>query len=81
MRLFKKKTKEQQMSFRASELMNKLFSETDYSFTDLERVQIANDFRRLFAEKLQSDRSNCMSKSVELQQKAVELKNILELLE
>lgn len=81
MNFFKKKTPEEKQERRAKELLTLLLSDTDYSFTDLETVQIINDVRRLYAQHLQNKRSENLSKSTEHSQKAKELENVMQFIE
>lgn len=78
---WKRKSKDEQMQFRSNELINLLNSESDYTFTDLEKVQITNEFRRKLAESLQNKRNDNLSKSTEHQQTANELENIMQFIE
>lgn len=81
MNLFKKKTPEEKQERRAKELLTLLLSDTDYSLTDLETVQVMNNFRGLYANHLQNRRSEHLSKSTEHSQKAKELENVMQFIE
>lgn len=77
----KKKTKEEKMNKRVSDVMQVLTNSNDYEFTDLETVLIANEVRRKLSEFLENKKSESYSKSVEFQQKGKEIENALSLLE
>ena len=71
---FKKKTKVEKMAFRVNAVLSQLTSESDFSFTDLETVQILNEVKRKYIEKLKQDREYFIDQSIQMQQKADELK-------
>ena len=77
----KKKTKEEQMEARVASVLAELTSGIDFEFTELETAQILNDVRRKYAESLNLKKSDCLSKSTELHQKAKELENVLQFIE
>lgn len=81
MKWFKKKTKEEEIQHRVDDLFMKLTSDADFSFTELETVQIINDVRRKLHEFLSNKKSDFHSKSVEFQQKAKEIEMALEYFE
>lgn len=81
MTFFKKKTREEMMQQRTNFVLSQLLSTADFEFTDLETVQILNSVRLKLHENLNQKRSESLSKSTDLNQKAKELKNVLDLLE
>lgn len=85
MKLFGRKTPEQKheqkKEKRVSELLSVLLNDYEETFSELETVQILNDFRRKTAEILKNRKSECLSKSTELQQKASEIQEALNILE
>lgn len=78
---WKKKTQEEKMAKRVSNVLAELTSDIESSFTELEQVQILNEVRRLFAEHLSNSKNENISKSVDFQQKAKEIQNAIEYLE
>lgn len=79
--MFKKKTKEQQIEFRVNEVFLHLTKDSDFTFTELETVQILNSVRRMAVYYLEAKQGNCMEQSVHFQQRAAEIKSALELIE
>lgn len=77
MKLFKTKTREQKIQHRVDRVFLTLIDNSDFEFTELEIVQISNDVRRKLNESLQSKKSDCLSKSTELVQKAKEIENAI----
>ena len=78
--LFKKKTREELINKRVENVLTELTSDIECSFTELEQVQILNEVRRRFAEKLEFEKSECLSKSTDLQVKAKEISNAIDYL-
>lgn len=78
--LFKKKTREELINKRVENVLTELTSDIECSFTELEQVQILNEVRRRFAEKLEVKRTECLSKSTDLQVQAKEISNAVEFL-
>lgn len=78
--LFKKKTREELINKRVENVLIELNSDIECSFTELEQVQILNEVRRRFAEKLEVQKSECLSKSTDLQVKAKEISNAIDYL-
>lgn len=78
--LFKKKTREELINKRVENVLIELTSDIECSFTELEQVQILNEVRRRFAEKLEVQKSECLSKSTDLQVKAKEISNAIDYL-
>lgn len=78
--LFKKKTREELINKRVENVLTELTSDIECSFTELEQVQILNEVRRRFAEKLEVQKSECLSKSTDLQVKAKEISNAIDYL-
>ena len=78
--LFKKKTREELINKRVENVLIELTSDIECSFTELEQVQILNEVRRRFAEKLEVEKSECLSKSTDLQVKAKEISNAIDYL-
>ena len=78
--LFKKKTREELMSKRVENVITELTSDIECNFTELEQVQILNEVRRRFAEKLEVKKAECLSKSTDFQNKAKEISNAVEFL-
>jgi len=81
MALFKKKTREQQLEKRVESVFAELVSDSEFEFTDLEIVQIANSVRHKLSEHLETKKGYFMEQSVISNQKAIEIKNSIELLE
>ena len=78
--LFRKKTREELINKRVENVLTELTSDIECSFTELEQVQILNEVRRRFAEKLEVQKSECLSKSTDLQVKAKEISNAIDYL-
>lgn len=78
--LFRKKTREELINKRVENVLIELTSDIECSFTELEQVQILNEVRRRFAEKLEVQKSECLSKSTDLQVKAKEISNAIDYL-
>ena len=78
--LFRKKTREELINKRVENVLTELTSDIECSFTELEQVQILNEVRRKFAEKLEVEKSECLSKSTDLQVKAKEISNAIDYL-
>ena len=78
--LFIKKTREELIYKRVENVLTELTSDIECSFTELEQVQILNEVRRRFAEKLEVQKSECLSKSTDLQVKAKEISNAIDYL-
>jgi len=79
--LFKKKTREQQLEKRVESVFAELISDSEFEFTDLEIVMIANSVRHKLSEHLNAKKGYFMEQSVISNQKAIEIKNSIELLE
>jgi len=73
-----KKTREEEINHRIDSVFTELTSEVDFEFTELEIVQILNEVRRKLGENLRLKRSESLSKSVEFNQKAKELENVID---
>jgi len=71
--MFKKKTREEKMSKRASNVLMQLFSDVDCQFTELETVQILNMVRRKACDHLETLKSEAQEQSVNFNQKAKEI--------
>lgn len=80
MNLFPKKTPEEKRERRAKELLTLLLSDTDFSFTETERAQIANNFIRLYVQHLEEKKSENISKSIEHSQNAKEIDNVINII-
>ena len=78
--LFRKKTREELINKRVENVLIELTSDIECSFTELEQVQILNEVRRRFVEKLEVQKSECLSKSTDLQVKAKEISNAIDYL-
>lgn len=78
--LFRKKTREELINKRVENVLTELTSDIECSFTELEQVKILNEVRRRFAEKLEVQKSECLSKSTYLQVKAKEITNAIDYL-
>lgn len=80
-RLVKKKSRSEQMDHRTGLILGLLTSTNDFTFSELEMVQILNDTRRRFCQDLKNKKSECLSKSLEMQQKAEELQSVIDFVE
>ncbi len=80
-RLFKKPNREQQINSRISDVFTELIKAVEIEYTELETVQILNSVRRKTHEWLESKKSHAMEQSVNFNQKAIEIKNCIDLLE
>lgn len=80
-RLVKKKTRSEQMEHRTGLILQLLTSTNDFTFTELENVQMMNDARRRYCQELKNKKSECLSKSLEMQQKAEELQSVIDFVE
>lgn len=76
----KKKTKEQEMQHRIDDVFMKLTSDADFSFTELEVVQILNGVREKLNIHLSDKISDNKSKSIDHEQRANEIINAKSLL-
>lgn len=84
--LFKKESKEDLQNKRADELLTVLSKTFEVGiktkeFSHLEKVQIANSFRRKLSEILESEKSEAFERSVNENQKANEIKEAISYLE
>lgn len=77
--MFKKKTKEQQIQHRVDEVFFQLTKDTDFTFTELETVQILNSVKRKAHEYLSEKKADCLEQSAQQLQKAEEINAALEL--
>lgn len=77
----KKKTRSEQMEHRTGLILQLLTSTDDFTFSELETVQILNDSRRRYCQDLKNKKSECLSKSVEFKQKAEELQSVIDFVE
>jgi hypothetical protein len=77
----RKKTREEQIQKRLDSVFSELTSEIEFTFSEIEIVQITNELRRKLNERLLNKKSECYSKGVEYQQKAKEIQNALDFLE
>lgn len=80
-KIFKKKTRSEQMEHRTGLILQLLTSTNDFTFSELETVQIINDARRRLVQDLKNKKSECLSKSVEFKQKAEELQSVIDFVE
>ena len=81
MKLFRKKTREEQVEKRTESVLCELLGAAEFEFTDLETVQILNNVRRKLSEHLVSKKGAFMEQSVISSQKAKEVDNSLEYIE
>jgi len=79
--LFQKKTREEHIQKRVESVFAELVSDSEFEFTDLEIVMIANCVRNKLSEHLEAKKGYFMEQSVISNQKAIEIKNSIELLE
>lgn len=79
--ILKKKSRSEQMDHRTGLILQLLTSTNDFTFSELETVQIMNDARRRLVQDLKNKKSECLSKSVEMQQKAEELQSVIDFVE
>lgn len=79
-RLFKKKTDEEKINHRVNELFLKLRCDNDFTFTELEEVQIYNKLGEKIKLYLSEKATENKSKSIEHEQKANEIINAKSLL-
>lgn len=77
----KKKTREQQMEKRVESVLAELLSNAEFEFTDLERVQIANNVRRGLADHLKMKQATYIELSVNNSQSANEIGNAIKYIE
>lgn len=79
--MFRKKTKEQQIEFRINQVFHNLTSDSDFTFTELETVQILNNVKLKLGEHLESIHNDCLQKSKQYHEKADEIKNAMDAFE
>lgn len=79
--MFKKKTKEQQIQFRINQVFHCLTSDNDFTFTELETVQILNAVKLRTGEYLIAKQNDCLQKYKQYDEKADEIKNALNAIE
>lgn len=77
----KKKTREEQVEHHTKSIVSVLLNENEFSFSELELVQIMNDSRRIFYNELKRRKSDCISKSLEFQQKSESIQKAIDLIE
>lgn len=80
-KLFKKRTREQQVERRTESVLSELLKNIDFEFTDLERVQVLNNVRRELAGHLKMKQATYLELSVNNSQLANEIISALEYLE
>lgn len=79
--LLKKVPREKEIENRVEKLFYCLISDSEFEFTELEKVQMINTVRRKFSEHLKRQKSDLMEQSLSANQKANEIKNALSFLE
>ena len=77
--MFRKKTKDQKIQFRIEEVFLHLTKSSDFTFTELETVQILNSVKRKAYEYLSEKKADCLDEVTKQTQKANEIKAALEL--
>lgn len=80
-KLFKKKTREQQVEDKTEKVFTMLTNDVEFEFTDLETVQILNNVRRKLSCHLQVKKADCLEQAVNYNQKANEIVNALKHIE
>ena len=78
---WKKKSRELKIEIHTKAVLNNLIYDSELVFTHLELVQMSNDLRRLLFKFINDDKLECMSKSLEFNQKASDIEKSLELME
>lgn len=81
MNLFRKKTKEEKIEKRTSDVYEVLTSAIEFEFTELETVQILNDVRRLLVNSLNNRKNHCESIITANSQKINEINEAMQYLE
>lgn len=79
--IFKKKTREQHIEKRTESVFAELIGTSEFEFTELETVLIANNLRRKLSDHLKNKRDGNLELSVNHNQKAIEIGNALELID
>lgn len=79
--IFKKKTRQEHVDKLTESVFSVLVRNTDFEFTDLEKVQALNNVRRKLSEHFESKRSAFMEDSVTASQNAEELKRVINYIE
>lgn len=79
--IIKKKTREEQIELRTSNVFTELMSDVEIEFTELETIQILNNVRRKLSEHLDNKKAGLMEQSVVSSQRAKEIGNALEYME
>ena len=80
-RLFRKKTREEQIESRTESVFTELLSITEFEFTELETIQIINNVKRKLSEHFNAKKDDLIEQSTNSNQRAKEIKNALEFLE
>jgi len=74
---FPKPTSEQKVNRRTLELFAVLNSETEYKLTDLEKVQVLNNLRRVLNESLTSKKNKLIEDAVNANLSSSEVQNAI----
>lgn len=80
-KFLKKVPREKEIEMKVNNLFYSLISDSEFQFTDLERVQMINTIRRKLSDHLNNKKRVLAEQSLSAQQVANEIKSALEFLE